>query len=319
MTIIILEHSDFFYRKTCGKIRESCEKEAAALREQYEMGDTSRQKNGLYTGLPSSELLPFRLISFGAYLCDSQYYTEREGQGNFLFLGTISGCGELRYRGRRTLLQPGRAAVIDCYRYQYYATWGEKPWRFVWMHFSGAAAAAFVQMLNGEGLREAALDPRWAEDFFPRLEEYAGQPGRFTDLTVSLWIHQFLNELAQSADSRSGGRYQREMLEIAAYLRENLDKPLRVADLAARCGLSEFHFLRVFKSAVGQPPYEYLTLLRMNQAKQLLAFTEESVAEVAQQVGYSDAKALIDNFKRHTGETPAKFRRQVREQEGYLR
>ena len=133
---------------------------------------------------------------------------------------------------------------------------------------------------------------------------------------MSLWLHQFFNELAQFEGGRTGGRYQQEMLDIAAYLRENLDKPLRVADLAARCGLSEYHFLRVFKSVMGQPPYEYLTLLRVNKAKQLLAFTEESVSEVAALVGYSDAKALIDNFKRHTGQTPACFRKQVRASEG---
>lgn len=284
----------------------------------FEMGDTSRQKNGLCTSLPSSELLPFQLLSFGDYTCDRQYYTEREGQGNFLFLGTISGKGELRYCGETALLQPGQAVVIDCYRYQYYATSGETPWRFIWMHFSGAAAAAFVQMFNGEKLRTAPLDLRWGEDFFSQLSEFAAKPGRSTDLMISLWMHQFFNELVLGADSRSGGRYQQEMLDTAAYLRENLDKPLRVGDLAARCGLSEYHFLRIFKSVVGQPPYEYLTLLRISKAKQLLAFTEESVAEVAVLVGYSDAKALIDHFKRHTGQTPARFRKQIRESEGYL-
>ena len=63
------------------------------MRLKFEMGDTSKQKSGLYTSLPSSELLPFQLVTFGDYTCDGRYFTEREGQGNFLFLGTISGCG----------------------------------------------------------------------------------------------------------------------------------------------------------------------------------------------------------------------------------
>lgn len=281
-----------------------------------EMGDQSRHKIGLYTSLESAELLPFRLLRYGEFTSDSRYYTEREGYRSCLLLATISGCGKLRYAGQEALLTPGRTAVIDCNHYQYYATHGEEDWKFVWFHFVGTAADAFVQMINGSGLRVMEWE-RWrAEELYGELSALTAAPGRQTDFLVSLWIHQLLSELAQSSDGRTAARYQEEMQRAAAYLRDNLEKPLRVGDLAKRSGLSEYHFLRVFKSIIGQPPYEYLTLLRVSRAKQLLAFTPLSVAEIAEQVGYSDARGLIDNFKRHTGLTPSRFRRISRGSEG---
>ncbi|MGI5895138.1 MAG: helix-turn-helix domain-containing protein [Candidatus Merdivicinus sp.] len=283
----------------------------------FDMGDEHLHKTGLYTSLESAELLPFRLLRYGEFISDSHYFTEREGQANCLFLATISGCGVLRYEGAEALLTPGKAAVIDCMHYQYYATCGQEPWHFVWMHFNGTAAGAFVQMMNGSSLRVMEWEIWRAEDFFEQMENFCQKPGRQTDFVVSLWIHQLLSGLAQSSDGRSSARYQQEMLDAAAYIRENLERPLRIADLARRSGLSEYHFLRVFKSIIGQPPYEYLTLLRINRAKQLLAFTNASIAEVAASVGYPETKGLIDNFKRHTGLTPSRFRKQV-QQEGVL-
>ena len=286
------------------------------MRLNCEMGDQSRHRIGLYTSLESAGMLPFRLLRYGEFDSDSRYYTGRDGYRSCLFLATISGCGELRYGGQEALLTPGRAAVIDCSRYQYYATRGEERWKFVWFHFVGTAADAFVQMINGAGLRVMEWE-RWrAEELFGELHTLTAAPGRQTDFLVSLWIHQLLSELAQSTEGTTAARYQEEMRRAAAYLRENLGRPLRVGDLARQSGLSEYHFLRVFKSVIGQPPYEYLTLLRVNRAKQLLAFTPLSVAEIAEQVGYADPRGLIEHFKRHTGLTPSRFRRIAQSSEG---
>lgn len=156
-----------------------------------------------------------------------------------------------------------------------------------------------------------------AAELFGELEALTCTPGRQTDLMLSLWIHQLLNELAQSAQGGAAARYQAEMLAAAEFLRENMAQPLRISVLARQSGLSEFHFQRVFKSVIGQPPYEYLTFLRISRARQLLACTSASVAEIAGAVGYSDSKGLLDHFKRHTGMTPSEYRRKARHGENF--
>ncbi len=91
-------------------------------------------------------------------------------------------------------------AVIDCSKEQYYATYGDGPWRFFWMHFSGCAADSFVRMVNGGALRTADSDPARAAELFDQLDSMAHTPGRQTDLLLSLWIHQLLCELARTVE-----------------------------------------------------------------------------------------------------------------------
>lgn len=282
------------------------------MEQQFDMGDTSKHRNGLYTSQPESELLPFRLIGFGDYICDSQYFTRRKGQGNFLFMLTLSGTGILDYQGEKLELQEGDGVVLDCYPYQYYATMGMEPWHFVWMHFSGTAASAYVQWINGKTVKKLKVDSRWQKNFWNELDLFSQQPGRFTDMTISVWMHQFFNELVQNTKKTSVGVYQETMLEAAAFLREHLNSPIKVKEVAERYGFSVYYFHRIFKESLGHSPYEYLTILRVNRAKQLLAFTQQSLSEIAEEVGYGDVKLFIENFKRHTNQTPARFRREIR-------
>lgn len=280
---------------------------------QFDMGNTAGQKNWLYTGQPESELLPFRLMGFGDFDCDQSYFTRRSGLGEFLFLLTIGGDGLLEYEGQSLRLLPGEGVVIDCMPYHYYATGKSGRWHFVWMHFSGTAAAGYVRWLNSSSVRKLAVDARWLTEFCEQLQVFARQPGRFTDMTLSVWMHQFFNELVQEVSYARPKPYQQQILAVAAYMRSHLGQPLRMRELAAQCGLSEYYFQRIFKNILGHAPYEYLTILRVDGAKQLLASTDLPLALVAESVGYSDAKLLIENFRRHTGMTPARFRRDFRE------
>lgn len=288
------------------------------MRLNYRMGNEERNQSGYYTARPEAAMLPFSLLSFGEFVCDGEYFTEREGQANFLFLGTISGCGELRYDGQEVLLPLGKAAVIDCSRYQYYGTSGQEDWRFFWFHFRGAAASAYVGMVNGCGLRAMDWDPETGKGYYKALTDFAAVPGKETDLSLSLWIHTLLNQAAASAESPTAVRYQKEILEAAEYMREHYNEPLRMTEVARRTGLSSYYFIRVFKKVTGQTTHEYLTILRVNKAKELLAFTDDDEHEICAKVGYAELKNMIVNFKRHTGMTPSLFRKQARAEQARL-
>jgi transcriptional regulator GlxA family with amidase domain len=85
-------------------------------------------------------------------------------------------------------------------------------------------------------------------------------------------------------------------------------KPTRVADLADLAGMSESHFSRMFKAAMGTSPIDWLRRERINQAKRRLVESEDAIKEVAQQVGYSDQFFFSKDFKKMTSLTPTQFR-----------
>jgi transcriptional regulator GlxA family with amidase domain len=82
-------------------------------------------------------------------------------------------------------------------------------------------------------------------------------------------------------------------------------------DLArmARCaGMSQEALRRLCLRQAGRPPRSHLTRLRMQFAADLLCCTEEKIAAIAARVGYGDAFAFSNAFKRELGTPPSRYR-----------
>lgn len=80
--------------------------------------------------------------------------------------------------------------------------------------------------------------------------------------------------------------------------------------MAERIGMSRAAFAKRFKELVGQPMFEYLTMLRIQRAKELLRESNLPLYEVASRVGYESDLAFTKTFKKHTGTTPTRYRKQ---------
>ena len=81
---------------------------------------------------------------------------------------------------------------------------------------------------------------------------------------------------------------------------------MTVSELAGQALLSPYHFLRVFKRETGRTPYRYLTMLRMREAKRLLA-QGQTVTAVAARCGYSSAGHFSAAFRKETGVRPSRW------------
>jgi AraC-like DNA-binding protein len=103
---------------------------------------------------------------------------------------------------------------------------------------------------------------------------------------------------------------------LAVAIRRMHESPTRawtVAQLAKEAALSRSAFFERFSRAVGATPMEYLLGWRMALAKDLLRRKEVTVAEVAEQVGYSSASSFSVAFTRHVGLSPTYYAREQAE------
>jgi AraC-like DNA-binding protein len=89
-----------------------------------------------------------------------------------------------------------------------------------------------------------------------------------------------------------------------------------LAEAAREACLSQFHFHRLFRAAFGETPHDFLTRLRLDRARQLLA-SERSVTEVCFEVGYESLGSFSSKFHSHFGRSPAAFQREMRRVFGY--
>ena len=95
----------------------------------------------------------------------------------------------------------------------------------------------------------------------------------------------------------------------ARFLEHHAASPLSLDAVAATVGLSAFHFLRVFRSAIGVTPHQYLMRIRLLRAVALLRDTALSVTDVAYEVGWGDLSTFNRTFRREIGCTPRELRR----------
>jgi len=86
-------------------------------------------------------------------------------------------------------------------------------------------------------------------------------------------------------------------------------KPLKVADLARTAGLCVRGFAKVFKRYQGVAPARFHTQVRVREAATLLAKTNDSIDQIAEQTGFPNRHYFSRVFKRLLGDSPARFRR----------
>lgn len=100
---------------------------------------------------------------------------------------------------------------------------------------------------------------------------------------------------------------------VLEFIDAHLQDELRLADLARVVALSQFHFLRAFKTATGVAPYNYVSARRLELARRLLAEDRIPLVEVALTCKFSSQANFSRAFRRATGITPGSYRRQARE------
>jgi AraC-like DNA-binding protein len=99
-----------------------------------------------------------------------------------------------------------------------------------------------------------------------------------------------------------------DLRHVREFIDRHYAKPLTIDRLAARSGLSTFHFIRAFRAAFGQTPHQYLRERRLDRAKELLVTTPLPVTEICDQIGFQSLGSFSSLFRRITGEPPAEYR-----------
>lgn len=129
-----------------------------------------------------------------------------------------------------------------------------------------------------------------------QLVVYAHRPGHQSQFSALL-----------EAQSAADGVFS----ETIAWLERNAEKPLKVADMAAKARMSERTFHRRFVEATGVGPAKYFERLRLETAKRYLEAGQPPKA-VAARVGYASESAFRTAFSTCFGVTPAHHRRMQR-------
>ena len=98
------------------------------------------------------------------------------------------------------------------------------------------------------------------------------------------------------------------ILDLPCYIEEHISEPLRVEDLAARCGLSYPWFAKRFRDYFGISCKQFIEQLREEAVEQYLVYSDMDLGEISKRTGYTDCSHMVKDFRRINGRTPGQFR-----------
>ncbi|MGI5894960.1 MAG: helix-turn-helix domain-containing protein [Candidatus Merdivicinus sp.] len=120
-------------------------------------------------------------------------------------------------------------------------------------------------------------------------------------------LYALLQNLARMRDCPSPGRDPAE--EILEYLTENFSRMVTHEELSDIFRYHKNTINRMLIRKTGLSLKNYLIVLRLRKAKELLQYSNKSVGEIAEYCGYGSAVFFARQFREKTGQTPSEFRR----------
>jgi AraC-like DNA-binding protein len=98
----------------------------------------------------------------------------------------------------------------------------------------------------------------------------------------------------------------KRIVQAKLFIDHNYADKIDLDNIADEASFSKFHFIRLFKTIYGKTPHQYLTVVRIEKAIQLLR-ANESVTEVCFSVGFDSLSSFSGLFKRIVGESPSSY------------
>lgn len=161
---------------------------------------------------------------------------------------------------------------------------------------SGFEDPALVSLL--QGLRDEAERPEASKLFTRGLAQ-----------AICVHLARYYVELDHTLTKAATSLPAFKLRRITTWIAEHLAQAFSLAVLAEQAGMSEYHFNRLFKRAVGIAPSQYHIKLRINEARRLLRETDMTVIAIANEVGYSNPSHFSRIFRKDTGFSPSDYRR----------
>ncbi|WP_141505201.1 response regulator transcription factor [Paenibacillus luteus] len=120
--------------------------------------------------------------------------------------------------------------------------------------------------------------------------------------------------IRSSAASKLGNKELLQLLQVKAYIDEHYAENITLESIALLAFMNPYYFSSFFKKHTGENFKSYLTNVRMKHAHSLLMQTDLLVYEIAERVGYNNARQFSDMFKKIYGKLPLEFKQDMRGQ-----
>ncbi|MDO4490951.1 MAG: AraC family transcriptional regulator [Lachnospiraceae bacterium] len=268
--------------------------------------DPAKSQGFFFSQTPVTLQYYYYITECGHYHVDSNYFVKREFfPANLVFL-ILDGVLTMEYQNHIYHLKKNDIFFLDCSLPHYYHASTEKV-EFMFIHFDGCNSHELIRhMLEEQGGFVLHSNTVFLSQLIKDTLLFHKQERVEDSATTSLRVYKLITYLQENA-----GFAKKELTPVEktdAYINKHMNEKITLHDLAMESCLSDYYFSRYFKAHTGVSPIEYVTTKKLDYASTLLSRTDNSVSEIAQQVGYT-LRSFINLWTAHYEFSPLKFRK----------
>lgn len=266
--------------------------------------------------LPTIQQHPYFIFpeSVGWYWDMPQHTVYRpEGATSFSIHFLAAGKGYVELNNEVFTLHQGDAFLYFPEQPQTYYSSQDDPWDVRWVHFYGHK---LKDLLVEQGFhRNLWTLKQWKgllQCYGELLEEAENngilQRNRLSALTYSILV-EFMSYATPLAANR-GTDTTEQIINLLPIMQASAAEPFELDYWAEQAGVTPHYFCKLFRKATGIKPMDFITMCRIQNAKQLLIENSRlQVQEIARQVGYPSISYFNQRFMQFEGVTPGQYRK----------
>ena len=247
------------------------------------------------------------VLCAGDFTYAAGYDLARTSFDSFLMEVILDGRVNIETEGEQLTAHAGQVVLINCTKpHRYYSDTG---WHALWVHFDGAAARGYFSLVvrqNGRGFTTHRLHSVYEalSSIYTMFHEHQA----LNEVKMALHLTQALTAMAEPAEPVVVNDRTYLIDRAVTCINQRIGNEPTIQELARMVGLSEYHFIRVFREAMGVTPHQYIIANRMNHAKYLLKTTVLPIGEISGMAGYTSESMFTAAFRRTQGVTPSQYR-----------
>jgi len=267
-----------------------------------------------YTASPFARSSLLYLQEMGGGKTLLVHTSDRGNMQAWLFFVVRKGSGSFSYRGKKYDLREGSCAFIDCGE-PYTYSMDTDDWEICWVCFSGLPVMPVYDKYceRGGGPVFIQEDLTGVRRIWNNLMDIAKVSDSLTDMKINACLSDllaFVMDEASLPEKVKGTTKGVSVEAVREYIDENYASQIELDDLAERFGIDKGYLSKTFKKQVGQSIIEYTRVARINKAKELLRFTDQTLDEIGKAVGITPGRYLSEVFKAVEGVVPSDYRKQ---------
>jgi AraC-like DNA-binding protein len=255
------------------------------------------------------------LTDIGYYPQARHHFRERpNGVDQTILIYNVEGNGNITIGNQDRRLPADHYFIIPEGLPHAYAADADNPWSIYWIHFSGPKAKhlapASLQPMPVTRTNNSRINERL--NLFSELFYILERGYSFENLE---YANQSLPRLIASFTYLSQYRSVNEpfskdpVSQSINFMLENISRKFKLDELAQEVKRSPSHYSRLFLNRTGHSPIDYFIQLKIQRACRLLDRNDQSIVEIAREVGFDDQFYFSRQFKKVMGLSPRDYRK----------